>query len=56
VENLQLQIIEQHKLIRTLMDQNAKLSSENEQLRDKDESINNRIDKLEKLLIKRGQK
>jgi hypothetical protein len=56
VENLQLQIIEQQKLIRTLTDQNAKLSSENEQLKDHDKSIINRIDKLEKQLSKRGFK
>jgi hypothetical protein len=54
VENLQLQIIEQQKLINTLIDQNAKLSTENEQLKEKDKTINNRIDKLEKLLSKRG--
>jgi hypothetical protein len=56
VENLQLQIIEQQKLINTLVDQNERLSLENRKLQEKDESINNRIDKLEKLLSKRGNK
>jgi len=56
VENLQLQIIEQQKLINTLVDQNERLSLENRKLQEKDESINNRIDKLEKLLSKRKYK
>jgi hypothetical protein len=53
VENLQLQIIEQQKHINNLMDQNAKLTLENEQLMKKDKTIINRIEKLEKLLSKR---
>jgi cell division protein FtsB len=47
VENLQLQIIEQQKLIQSLKDQNERLILENNTLRQKDEEIINRLTKLE---------
>jgi len=50
VENLQLQIIEQQKLIKALADQNEKLSKENAQIKAQDELINARLIKLERLI------
>lgn len=47
VENLQLQIIDQQKLIQSLKDQNERLILENNTLKQKDEEIITRLTKLE---------
>jgi len=52
VENLQLQIIEQQKLIRTLTEQNEKLVNENIVLKQNDNRLNARLDRLEKAIRK----
>jgi hypothetical protein len=52
VENLQLQIIEQQKLINTLMDQNKGLVNENYVLKQNDNRLSARLDRLEKAIRK----